>query len=111
MTFLSSAHFMISGVTSAIRSISQGKQQLNTSNKIVNPYTNTKFTSYSLITQKLNKWLTLLIQKAVFQLIYSTYCHYWMQEDSQQCSAKFQMIFSCQMGKYSTEPDYQHLDF
>ena len=38
-----SAHFMISGVTNAIKSISQGKQQTNTSNK-TDPHTNTKLT-------------------------------------------------------------------
>ena len=37
---------MISGVTNTIRSISQGKQQINASNKTVNPHTNTKSTKY-----------------------------------------------------------------
>ena len=44
------AHFMISGVTNTIRSILQEKQQLNISNNIINPYTDTKFTKYLLIT-------------------------------------------------------------
>ena len=55
MTFLSSEHFMISGVTNTIRSISQVKQQINTSNKTVNLHTNTTFTKYSSKTQNTNK--------------------------------------------------------
>ena len=97
--FLSPTHFMISGVTNTIGSISQGEQQLNISNKKVNLCTNTKNTNYLLITQKFNKWLILLAQKAAFQLIYSTCNHYQMQEDNLQCIARFQMTFSCQMGK------------
>ena len=85
---------MISGVTNTIRSISQGKQQINTSNKTINLHTNTEFTKYSLNLQKLNKWLILLAQKAVFQLICSTYHHCQTQEDSQQCPVRSQMIFS-----------------
>ena len=54
-TFLSSAHFMISGVTNTIRSISQGKQQINTSNKTVNPHTNTKSTKLFVNPQNTNK--------------------------------------------------------
>ena len=46
---------MISGITNAIRSISQGKQQINTSNKTVNLHTNTKFTKHSLNSQNTNK--------------------------------------------------------
>ena len=73
--FLSPTHFMFSGVTNTIGSISQGEQQLNTLNKNINLCKNTKNTKYSLTTQNQNKWLVLLTQKAVFQLICST-CHH-----------------------------------
>ena len=46
---------MISSVTNAIKSISQGKQQINAPNKIINPHTNTEFTKYSLNPQNTNK--------------------------------------------------------
>ena len=49
--FLSPTHFMFSGVSNTIGSISQGKQQLHTSNKNVNLHTNTKNTKYSLSTK------------------------------------------------------------
>ena len=41
-------HFMFSGVTNAIGSISKDKQQLDTSNKNVNLCKNTKNTKYSV---------------------------------------------------------------
>ena len=98
--FLSPHTFMFLGVTNAIGSISQNKHQLNTSNKNVNLCKNTKNTNYLLKIHKLsNKWLILLTQKAVFQLICSTCHHYQMQGGSLQCSARYPMIFSCQMGK------------
>ena len=50
--FLPPTHYMFSGVTNTTGSISQGKQQFNTSKKNVNLYKNTKNTKYSLITQK-----------------------------------------------------------
>ena len=42
VTFLSSAHFMIPGVTNAIRSILKGKQEINISKKAINLHTNIK---------------------------------------------------------------------
>ena len=49
---------------------------------------------------KLSKiWLVLLTQKAVFQSTCSTYHHYQTQGGSLQCSARYQMISPCQMGK------------
>ena len=92
-------HFMFSGVTNAIGSISQDKQQLNTSNKNVNLCKNTKNTNYSLTTQIKDKWLILLTQKAVFQLICSTCHHYWTQEDSLQCSVRSLTTFFLPDGK------------
>ena len=46
---------MFLGVTNAIRSISQNKHQLNTSNKNVNLYKSTKNTNYSLKNTQLSK--------------------------------------------------------
>ena len=90
---------MFLGVTNAIGSILQYNHHLNTSNKIVKLCESTKDTICSLNTQIKQKWLILLAQKAVFQSTCST-CHlYWMQGGSLQCSARYQMIFSCQMEK------------
>ena len=92
--------FMFLGLTNAIGSTSQNKHQLNTSNKNTNLCKSTKNTNYLLKLHKLSKkWLVLLAQKAVFQSICSTCHHYQMQGGSLQCSARYQMIFSCQMGK------------
>ena len=46
---------MIPGVINTIRYITQGKQQLNTSNKTVKSETNTITTKYLLNLEKLNK--------------------------------------------------------
>ena len=97
---LSHTHFMFSGVTNTIGSISQGKQKLNTSNKSINLHKITKNTKYLLPTQSKNqKWLILLAQKAMFQLICSTCHHYRTQGDSLQCRARSPTIFSYQMEK------------
>ena len=100
VTFFHPHTFMFSGVTSIIGSISQDKQQFITSNKNINLCKNTKNTNYLQKLQKINKkWLILLAQKAVFQLICSTCHHYQTQGDSLQCSVRSPMIFSYQMGK------------
>ena len=108
--FLSPTHFMFSGVTNAIGSISQNKQQFNTSYKNVNLHKNTKNTNYSLTTQIRHKWLILLTQEAVFQLTCSTCHHYQMQGDSLLCSVRSPKYFPARWEKHPTQQDCQYLD-
>ena len=108
VSFFHSCNFMFLGVTNTIGSISQNKHQLSTSNKNINLCKNTKNTNYSLKLHKLsNKWLILLAQKAVFQLICSTCHHYQMQGDNLQCSARSPTISSYQMGKTHAQQNHQ----
>ena len=63
--FLSPTNFMFSGVTNAIGSISQNKQQLNTSNKNVNLHKTLKILNIHQLHKIKIKWLVLLTKSSV----------------------------------------------